>query len=105
MKKILFGFLILLLVNNNSIAQKINGQWRGYFDSKGDIVLSGGDNTEYVLEIEINGSDITGYAYTYFQDRKYYVICSLIGTFYKSTKSLRITESAKVKRLYTSRLE
>lgn len=97
MKKIVFGFLIMLLVNNNSIAQKINGQWRGYFDSKKDIVLSGGDNNEYVLEIEINGSDITGYSYTYFEDRKYYVICSLAGTYYKSTKSMRITETAKVK--------
>lgn len=97
MKKIVAAVLIMLLINNTSIAQKINGQWRGYFNSKGDIVLSGGDNTEYVLEIEINGSDITGYSYTYFQDRKYYVICSLAGTYYKSTKSLKVTETAKVK--------
>lgn len=97
MKKKLVAVLILLAMSYSGISQKINGQWRGYFNSKGDIVLSGGDNTEFVLEIEINGSVITGYSYTYFLDRKYYVICSLIGTFYKSTKSLRITESAKVK--------
>ena len=97
MKKNLASVLVLLVMCYSGFAQKINGQWRGYFNSKGDIVLSGGDNTEYVLEIEINGSAITGYSYTYFQDRKYYVICSLTGTYYKSTKSMRVTETAKVK--------
>lgn len=97
MKKNFLIVLIILLINNISIAQKINGQWRGFFNSKGDIVLSGGENTEYVLEIEIKDSNITGYSYTYFQDRKYYVICSLTGTYYKNTKSMRVTETAKVK--------
>lgn len=97
MKKFLAVVLILLGINFGSSAQKLNGQWRGYFNSKGDIVLTGGDNTEYVLELEINGTDVTGYSYTYFQDRKYYVICSLAGTYYKSTKSIKVTETAKVK--------
>jgi hypothetical protein len=96
MKKVLI-IILTLLIYKNGIAQKINGQWRGYFNSKGDIVSSGGDKTEYVLEIEIQDSSITGYSYTYFQDRKYYVICALVGTYYKSTKSLRVTETAKVK--------
>ena len=87
MKKNLVAIFVLLVMCYNSFAQKINGQWRGYFNSKGDIVLSGGDNTEYVLEIEISGSTVTGYSYTYFQDRKFYVICSLSGTYYKSTKT------------------
>lgn len=97
MKKNLAAVFMLMVISYCGIAQKINGQWRGYFNSKGDIVLSGGDNTEYVLEIEINGADVTGYSYTYFQDRKYYVICSLTGSYFKSTKSLRVTETAKVK--------
>lgn len=88
---------IFLVMNYTGFAQKINGQWRGFFNSNGDIVLSGGDNTEYVLEIEINGSVITGYSYSYFLDRKYYVICSLSGTYFKSTKSLRVTETARIK--------
>ena len=97
MKKNLVAIFVLLVICYTSFAQKINGQWRGYFNSKGDIVLSGGDNTEYVLEIEISGSTVTGYSYTYFQDRKFYVICSLSGTYYKSTKSMKVTETAKVK--------
>ena len=82
-----------------SFSQKINGQWRGYFNSNGDIVLSGGDNTEYVLEIEINGTQITGFSYSYFQNRRYYVICSLSGTYYKSTQSMKVTETARIKGL------
>ncbi len=97
MKKVLVVLILLLLINCAGIAQKLNGQWRGYFNSKGDIVATGGDNTEFVLEIEIKGSDVTGYSYTYFQDRKYYVICSLKGTYYKSTQSLKVTELAKIK--------
>lgn len=78
-------------------AQKIDGQWRGFFDNKGDIVLSGENNTEFVLEIEVDGKDISGFSYTYFDNRKYYVICALSGTYFKSTNSLRVTETSKVK--------
>ncbi|MDN3657501.1 hypothetical protein QWZ08_17750 [Ferruginibacter paludis] len=97
MKKILGVAALLFLICETGFAQKLNGQWRGFFNSKGDIVLTGGDNTEYVLELEIKGTEVTGFSYTYFQDRKYYVICSLAGNYYKSTKSLRVTETAKVK--------
>ena len=98
MSKLLLAIAFFLLPNL-IIAQKINGQWRGYFNSNGDIVLSGGDNTEYVLELEVNGSEVTGYSYSYFQNRRYYVICSLSGTYYKSTKSMKITETARIKGL------
>ncbi|MEO5894028.1 MAG: hypothetical protein ABIQ31_27470 [Ferruginibacter sp.] len=98
MKRIIVG-AVLFLLSNSIFGQKMTGQWRGYFNSKGDIVLSGESNTEYVLEIEINGSEITGYSYSYFQNRRYYVICSLTGTYYKSTKSLKVTETARIKGL------
>ncbi len=98
MKRIIVG-LFLFLLSNAVFAQKINGQWRGYFDSNGDIILSSGDNTEYVLEIEVNGSEITGYSYSYFQNRRYFVICSLTGTYYKSTKTMKVTETARIKGL------
>ena len=90
---------LFFLGANSIFGQKITGQWRGYFNSNGDIVLSGGNNTEYVLEIEIDGSVISGYSYSYFQNRRYYVICSLAGTYYKSTKSMKVTETARIKGL------
>ncbi|MFZ4058186.1 MAG: hypothetical protein ACOYKE_08590, partial [Ferruginibacter sp.] len=98
MKKIILLLSFTFFVQA-MMAQKISGQWRGFFNSNGDIVLTGGDNTEYVLELDINGSDITGYSYTYFENRKYYVICSISGTFYKSTKSMKVYEVAKIKGL------
>ncbi|HMO61670.1 MAG TPA: hypothetical protein PKC39_09760 [Ferruginibacter sp.] len=89
--------LLLLFCSTLAFAQKIDGQWRGSFDSRGDIVLSGTNNTEFVLELEIDGTTVSGYSYSYFQDRKYYVICSIKGTYYKSSKSIKVTETARVK--------
>ena len=97
MKKKLVVVAVLLLMGYVGLAQMINGQWRGFFNSKGDIVVSGGDDTEFVLEVEVDGTKVTGYSYSYFEGRKYYVICSLQGTYNKSTKSMRVTEIAKVK--------
>ena len=98
MKKFLVAIVFLICCNIN-YAQKINGQWRGYFNSKGDIVLTGGDNTEFVLEIEVNGTKVTGFSYSYFLNRKYYVICSLNGTYDKGSKSMKVTETARIKGL------
>jgi len=78
-------------------SQKINGQWRGYFNSKGDIVTYGAENTEYVLEIEIDGSKVSGFSYSYFQGRKYYVICKLDGVYYPKSKSIKVTETERIK--------
>ncbi len=96
MKKIIIA-TALFFSSFAMFGQKINGQWRGFFDSKGDITQSSGDNTEYVLEIEVNGTAISGYSYSYFQNRRYFVICSLGGTYYKSTKSMKVTETARIK--------
>jgi hypothetical protein len=98
MKKMIVAATLFLFAHS-LVAQKINGQWRGYFNGKGDIVLKGGDDTEFVLEIEVNGSKVTGYSYSYFQNRKYYVICSLEGTYYKSTHSMKVSETARIKGL------
>lgn len=78
-------------------AQQIEGQWKGYFDSKGDIVTTGSNNTEYVLELEINGNTVGGFSYSYFQGRRYYVICKLEGSYNKSTQSIRVTETERIK--------
>jgi len=96
MKKIII-VTALFFSSFTMFGQKINGQWRGFFDSKGDITQSSADNIEYVLEIEINGTEITGYSYSYFQNRRYFVICSLGGTYYKSTNSMKVTETARIK--------
>jgi hypothetical protein len=89
--------IVAVLLGLASFSQKINGQWRGFFDSKGDIVLNGGNNTEYVLELEISGSIVTGYSYSYFQGRRYYVICKLDGVYNATSKSIKVTETERIK--------
>jgi len=96
MKKI-FTFLLFIFAAAVSFSQKINGQWRGYFDSRGDIVANSRNNTEYVLELEINDTEVSGFSYSYFQNRRYFVICKLDGTFDKSTKSIKVTEIERTK--------
>ncbi len=93
------GFLIIIavLLTGMASAQKINGQWRGYFDSNGDIGILSGGNTEYVLELEINGSSVSGNSYTYFYGRKYYVICSLNGSYDKKSKKIVVNEVERIK--------
>lgn len=80
-----------------AFSQKINGQWRGYFNSKGDIVSNSSGNTEYILEVEINGTKVTGFSYSYFDGRRYYVVCKLEGTYYPASKSLKVIETERVK--------
>lgn len=96
MKRIIL-FILLYFSAVSAFSQKINGQWRGYFDSNGDIVQGNFDNTEYVLEVEINGTTVSGFSYSYFQGRKYYVICKLEGTYFPKTKGIRVTETARIK--------
>ena len=94
---VLLFLMFLFFSSLTTFAQKINGQWRGYFNSKGDIVLNGSNNTEYVLELEINNNEVTGISYSYFENKRYYVICKLEGTYYKNSKSIKVTEVERIK--------
>ena len=77
-------------------AQNISGQWIGKFTSEDDPSSSG---TDYVLEIESNGSQLSGYSYTYFSlaGKRYFVICRLKGTYDKGSKSMDIKEIETIK--------
>lgn len=90
--------LILLCGINYCMAQNLSGQWRGSFNSAGNVVASEGD-TEYVLELDIKGESVTGYSYSYFNypEKRYYVICRLEGTYDKSSKSITVNEEERVK--------
>ncbi|MFT3751268.1 MAG: hypothetical protein QM768_23355 [Agriterribacter sp.] len=90
--------LILLCGINYCSAQNLSGQWRGSFNSVGNVVAKEGD-TEYVLELEIQGSEITGYSYSYFNypGKKYYVICRLEGKYDAASKSVVVNEEERIK--------
>ena len=89
-------FNLCSLGGSKLFAQKLSGQWIGSFTSKDDPSDA---QTEYVLEIEVNGSNITGYSYTYFPiaGKRYFVICKLKGNYEAGSKSLTITETEKIK--------
>jgi hypothetical protein len=77
-------------------AQKLSGQWIGDF---GDATDPRGIKTNYVLEIEMNGQQISGHSYTYFSisGKRYYVICKLKGQYEPGSKSLTVNEVETLK--------
>ena len=66
-----------------------SGQWKGGFvDNSSSFIGFGGEKIDYVLELETQGSEVTGYSYTYFADqgKRYYTICKLRGTIFSNNK-------------------
>jgi len=96
MKRILL-LVTVLFISSAGITQSLNGQWKGAFDSNGDIVVSGDNTTQYVLELNIDGKKITGYSYSYFNNKQFFVICSLVGTFNKANKTMDVMETKRIK--------
>jgi hypothetical protein len=88
---------ILFLLFAKADGQSISGQWKGGFNSGGRPDANG--QTQYVLELEVKGTQVSGYSYTYFAgyEKRYYVICRLTGSYDKKSKSLEVTEVEKVK--------
>lgn len=91
--RILFFFLAFSLSNLLN-AQDFNGQWKGSFNARGED-----SRMEYVLEINVDGNDVSGYSYTYpvFGGKKYYDICEIKGFINKKEKYIEIKEVAKIK--------
>lgn len=99
MKKIV-PLVICFFISSILAAQNFTGQWKGEFVDKSTALTGwGGDRCEYVLELESNGTKVTGYSYTYFSDagKRYYTICKVTGTINKASKSVEIRETARTK--------
>ena len=96
-RKFLCGIVFLFLMSPFfSLAQNLSGQWIGGFASQDE---ASGRKTNYVLEIEVTGTKISGHSYTYFaiSGKQYFVICKLSGTYDKGSKSLIVNEIENVK--------
>lgn len=86
--------------NKKEKAIDFNGQWKGGFDESGNGFSGfGTDDIVYVLELTTEGSKVSGYSYTYFQEgnKKYYTICRLIGSLDREAKELTVTEIERTK--------
>lgn len=78
----------------------LNGQWKGGFQENSfGLQGFGNNNIKYVLELTVNGSKVSGYSYTYFQEglKRYYTICRLTGTFDDESRDLVVTEIERTK--------
>ena len=95
-----FLIIALLIFNaSTSNAQNFTGQWKGEFVDNSSIVSWGSNRCDYVIDLEVNGTDVTGYSYTYFTDngKKYYTICRLVGFVDKRRKYVEVRETARTK--------
>ncbi|MFN0081127.1 MAG: hypothetical protein ACKVOM_01285 [Ferruginibacter sp.] len=93
-----FTLLIFIFSTVFCDAQNFQGQWKGSFIDKSSVSW-GGDKCDYVLDLEVNGKEVSGYSYTYFTNagKKYYTICRVEGKADKKKKFLEITETARTK--------
>lgn len=99
MKTIPLPFLLLIVASvifSGVHAQNLSGQWTGGFITTGN---TWGGKTEYVMDLNVNGTKVDGYSYTYFiiSGKRHYVICRLQGSFDKGSKSIVVSEVEKVK--------
>lgn len=98
--KIYLLLFIALFSSTITKSQNFTGQWKGEFtDNSTSFIGWGGDRCEYVLELEANGTKVTGYSYTYFSEagKRYYTICRLQGKLNKPGKFVEVTEVERTK--------
>ncbi len=102
---LLFGNFTLLFAQQNTSSHKnrvtnFNGQWKGSFEETtyGYSGL-GGSRLTYVLELQTEGTRVSGYSYTYFNElgKRYYTICRLTGLLNRVTNEITVTEVERTK--------
>jgi hypothetical protein len=92
--------IVLFFQLSVSKAQNFTGQWKGKFVDKSTSFMSwGGDQCDYVLELEASGTKVSGFSYTYFNDggKRYYTICRLTGFIKKGAKYVEVKEVERTK--------
>jgi hypothetical protein len=80
--------------------QNFSGQWKGEFiDKSAAIGNFSGDKCEYVLELDVDGKNVSGSTYTYFSEggKRYYTICKLEGRIDSKKKYIEIEEVSRIK--------
>ena len=99
MKKNLLIITFFLFFSSCLFAQNFSGQWKGAFWDKSVSVGFGGDQCDYVLDLECKGKVVTGYSYTYYiaDGKRYYSICTLEGFLDKKKKYIEVKETERTK--------
>ena len=100
MKEKLLTAVLIFLITTVASGQDFTGQWKGTFrDNSSSVSGWGNSQCDYVLELDVNGTNVSGYSYTYFTDegKKYYTICSLKGFIDKKQQYIEIKEYLRTK--------
>ncbi len=80
--------------------QRFSGQWKGSFvDKSSSYGFWGADTCDYVLELDVDDSKVTGTSYTYFSEngKKFYTICKVDGTVDTKRKYIEVRETERTK--------
>ncbi|MEQ1554436.1 MAG: hypothetical protein ABL929_09675 [Ferruginibacter sp.] len=98
MKKILVTNLILFFTSI-CFSQNFTGQWKGEFVDNSAIISWGSNTCDYVIDLDVKGTFVSGFSYTYFTDggKKYYTICKLVGKINSIKNYIEITETERTK--------
>jgi hypothetical protein len=100
MNKFLLPSFFSFFLFSYSIAQNFKGQWKGTFVDNSSSAYGVGSNTcDYILELDVSGSKVSGSSYTYFSEggKKYYTICSVEGSIDEKKKYIEVRETARTK--------
>lgn len=98
--KSIFLFCLSLIFSVVVTAQNFTGQWTGHFVDKSTSFRGfGGDECDYVIDLECKDNMVSGYSYTYFSDggKKYYTICRLEGKVIPKQQYIEIKEVERTK--------
>ncbi|MEO6670409.1 MAG: hypothetical protein ABIN36_13085, partial [Ferruginibacter sp.] len=90
-------FILPLMLTLCASSQDFSGQWKGIFTDKSSPLSSG--QCTYVLDLECNGSTVSGASYTYSSEggKNYYSICTVTGKIDTKQKYIEVRETARTK--------
>jgi hypothetical protein len=97
MKK-LIPFIAIFIFANSAFSQNLNGMWRGFYNTNGDVTTYKTGTAEFILDIKIDGVKVSGHSYTFFNKRKEYIICKIEGTYKEQSKTIEVIETKVVKK-------
>lgn len=95
-------FLLTLFIGStgfSTVAQQLNGQYKGYFEDVSADSAGYKDRYEYVLDLQSSGKSVSGYSYTYFNERgkRFYSICRVIGFIDPKSRYVEVQEVERIK--------
>jgi hypothetical protein len=100
MKENLLAIFLTSACITTATGQSFSGQWKGEFIDKSNKVNGwGGDRCQYVLDLDVKGSQVSGFSYTYYSEdgKNFYTICKLKGVLDKQKKQVEVQEVERTK--------